>query len=382
MTPQELQSAGFTPAEIKQYTDLQDAGFSDDEIVQHLSGTKPTAPTKPIPVLTRTPEKTIGGLLKNYGGQLWDQAKFFATTDPIELAGGLAKLGAGGLLAHWRNTGLNMPPAGPMEQGAREVGKQFVSGGKQLINDPLTWMYERPLDTSLILGGGLGMLGKAAEGAELGRTASVLNKAKNVVNPLNAVTDKLGWTGVKPGGTGVEIDTPKYFRKAINPQTAKKGVLVGEVEEGAIQSSTAAYDQSINKVVNAAINMKDDLKILNDTGMEVPFIPSEAGVEELSQVVPQIRKKVYKGYNDMMLAANGEGLMADTAPIRQMLLDKYVNPFKRNFDEKTTQFAQDWAAKLKAYNNGKLTLEEAQDLVEQLNKQLEPLGDIARGLRD
>lgn len=63
MDSQQLIQAGFSEEEVSQYSKLQGAGFSDDEIIKHLSGvSKPPQPTTPPPESISVARETMANI--------------------------------------------------------------------------------------------------------------------------------------------------------------------------------------------------------------------------------------------------------------------------------------------------------------------------------
>lgn len=376
--------------------------FPDDATPDEIAQVLGTTPDK-LKITKSKEPMTVGGLVKNYGKQVLDLAKgpFYKDENvtlgtgirmysPLDALSGLSSLGRGTLEALAHGSNYPQDKQSIHEQKARAVGRTIKEGTQQLVEDPIRFAYEHPLDVSLALSGGLGALKSGAEAAGLAKTAKALETTRTVVNPARVATKKLGFTATPPAPEEIQWErrAAKKFRNAFAPSTTKF----------ASPDAQARLDDSISKVVKMTVDDADNLKYIEPFSQEIGKIDiKNMNVGQLSQALPQLKHSLFTAYNDMMLKANRAGLTIDGPAIAKKLRATFGGEYAETWRKKIADFAEEQAQRLETYKNGKMSLNDAQRLIKDINDDMgdllksgemgatgtkKVLGDIAREMRD
>lgn len=171
------------PELIKQLEANKGQAVTDSALINQIEQTKTTGPRPPAP-----PGKSIGGFVSNVGTNVADVAKGLVTavTHPFRTAENVGE--AAGQIIRGGLEKVTGEPATPEAQAAFEkVSKPIVKAYQSPLKIPgmaFDYLYEKPVDAALLASGGLGLAGKGAKLAGLGRTAKVLETAATVTDPL------------------------------------------------------------------------------------------------------------------------------------------------------------------------------------------------------
>lgn len=158
-------ASGKTPAEIADYLSTQDR------------------PKQEAP-----PEKSIGEFISNVGTNAVDVAKGLGTAiiHPFRTAENV-----GTTMGQIIRGGLEKVTGEPATPEARETFEKVSEPVVNAYQNPskipgmaFDYLYNKPVDTGLMVSGGLGLFGKGAKLAGLGKTAKVLETAATITNPL------------------------------------------------------------------------------------------------------------------------------------------------------------------------------------------------------
>lgn len=190
--------------------------------------------------------------------------------------------------------------------------------------------------------------------------------------------------GIFSGLTHIGADAVK----SIIPQTVKDN-FARVLNYAGKTSLTDSTGQKLNNAVSAFTTIKNlapEIKVIDKNGIEKVFDPSKADFGELPQALGQAKDKIYNAYSDLANKAGEEGANFGQADFKAVMdkLDQYSGKgYTEAFSNKAKQIKE--AIKRFGTLNEKdgetyfknTSPKEIQDLIQNINKDVNPLSDKA-----
>lgn len=195
-------------------------------------------------------------------------------------------------------------------------------------------------------------------------------------------------TAVLSGLTHVGSDV---FNKIV-PQTAKQAIEKTLSFTGKTKLANVINDKQVNDSVGAFTtlnNLAPEIKVLDSNGIEKVFDPTKATITEMPQALFQAKNKIYDAYSTLAEQSGEKGAFFGQADFNKLVntLDKYSGKgYTQAFSNKANDIIQ------ALYRYGKVNPKdggiyfpnvkpsEMQNLIENINKDVNPLSDKAGSL--
>lgn len=201
-----------------------------------------------------------------------------------------------------------------------------------------------------------------------GKGVSALSKTPAAQKGIKAVSEvaEKGRTGIKNTfdylGQKFGKDVPKNvlndFKKGVKPHLPGKTTI----------STSRAYDDNVLKALDAITDNKDMLQLTDADGMLVKY-SAPKNLKQLGEALEQTKRSIYSQYDDMARQAGGQGVSIGTDDIARNLDDIINDDALRLSHPEAINYAQQ--LKDRYGEMGNLDITTAQDVVQNLNKNLE-----------
>jgi hypothetical protein len=219
--------------------------------------------------------------------------------ETVQGLGGLAKLG-----------GQAMNPMTPsvipsivqgLKRGVYDPLKENLSNPSQIPSNMANYFQERPVASLLNLSAGLGLTGKLAQVGNLTKTANVLSRASNVVNPVTMATKPIA--GLANVVAKTKIPESIYGRTMKMPPGSVRSEVQDKILNTMVREEKLPLGRATLPKMNQIIGELD-----NNINQSLKRISANGATMDVQNIVAALDnlKKIYSNrpkpsrYNDII----------------------------------------------------------------------------------